>query len=491
MQKISVVVPVFNEETFLLRCLQSLRSQDYPGEQELIIVDNGSTDASAKIARDFGVKVISCPEKGVAFARQMGAYAATGDVIVQADADTVYSPDWLSQIGAHFTKHEKTAALAGAFIYLDPPWWGEIEYFSRRAVNVLSTFFIGKVAFVSGANFAFRREAFLKAAGYDASSLYPDQWGIASRLGKTGKVDYDPTLTAATSSRRIQKPVFVVFGEFIRNFSGVMAHFGRSNITFLKGLTGKLRQRRSPARFLFAIPLIVIAVAVYGYFAPGSQVFGKIYFKETTPQKVMAITFDDGPNEPYTSEILAILKSHGVHATFFAIGKNVEQYPDTAKQIIADGNALENHSYSHNPNHAITDAGADDVAIAQDVIAKITGVFPHLYRPPNGRKSPWELDLINHDNLQMVTWSDAANDQHFIGYWGKPTPEDFAKSIVAKARPGGIILLHDGYGLHHGDAKSDKSLAVQALPLIIEGLQKQGYQLVTVPELLDIPAYNN
>jgi len=279
MLKISIVVPVFNEETFLLRCLRSLSRQDYPGEQELIIVDNGSTDTSAKIARDFGVKVISCPEKGVAFARQMGAYAATGDVIVQADADTVYSPDWLSRIGEHFTTDEKTVALAGAFIYLDPPWWGRIEYFSRRAVNVLSTFFIGKVAFVSGANFAFRREAFLKAAGYDASSLYPDQWGIASRLGKTGKVDYDPTLTAATSSRRIQKPVFVVFGEFIRNFRGVMAHFGKNNVNFLKGLTAKLRLSRSPARFLFAVPLIIVGVALYSYFAHSSQVFGKIFFK--------------------------------------------------------------------------------------------------------------------------------------------------------------------------------------------------------------------
>lgn len=488
MLKISVVVPVFNEETFLPGCLQSLRRQNYQGDVEIIVVDNGSTDNSAKIAHDFGVKVVVCPEKGVAFARQAGACAAAGDIIVQADGDTLYPVNWLSRIGECFETHQNSAALAGAFIYTDPPWWSKLEYFSRQAINRLSILFLGKVAFVSGANFAFRREAFLQAAGYDPNSLYPDQWGIASRLSKIGKVEYNPSLTAATSSRRIQKPVFVVFGEFIRNFSGVLAHFGRN---LLKGLPAKSRSRRSPARYLFAIPLIIIGVFVYGYFAPDSQVFGQVYYATSTPQKLIAVTFDDGPNEPYTSEILSILTTYGVNATFFAVGKNVELYPDTARQIVANGNALENHSYSHNPEHALTDGGAADAATAQKAIANVTGVIPHIYRPPNGRKSPWELQLIGKDNLETVTWSDTANDQHVIGYWGTPKADEFAKQILAKARPGVIILLHDGYGLHHNDAESDKTLTVQALPLIIEGLQKEGYTFVTVPQLLHIPAYNN
>ena len=157
----------------------------------------------------------------------------------------MYQPDWLSRIGKCFDTQDKTAALAGVFIYIDPPWWSKIEYFSRRAVNYASIFFLGKVALVSGANFAFRREAFLKAEGYDANSLYPDQWGIASRLSKTGKVKYDPTLTAATSSRRIQKPVFVVFGELIRNCNGVLAYFSRNSFKGLKGPAAKSRSRRS------------------------------------------------------------------------------------------------------------------------------------------------------------------------------------------------------------------------------------------------------
>jgi peptidoglycan-N-acetylglucosamine deacetylase len=310
-------------------------------------------------------------------------------------------------------------------------------------------------------------------------------------LNKIGKVDYDPSLAVPTSSRRIKKPAIVVFGELLRNCGGVLKYFGRSVMAGRKTVPAKVRSTRFPARFLVFIPLLAAGVFIYGYFAPGSQVFGKVWFKEGTPHKVIALTFDDGPNEPYTSEILAILQSYNATATFFAVGKNVELYPDVARQIVANGNALENHTYSHSSNHALTGEGYNDVALAQQAIANVTGVIPHIYRPPHGRKSPWELRTIGKDGLQTVTWSDTANDQHVYGYWGTPNPQEYAKQIVAKANPGGIILMHDGYGLQHNNAKSDKSLTVEALPLIIEGLQKQGYQLVTVPQLLHIPAYNN
>ncbi len=89
-----------------------------------------------------------------------------------------------------------------------------------------------------------------------------------------------------------------------------------------------------------------------------------------------------------------------------------------------------------------------------------------------------------------VTWSVSVNDQHVIAYLGQPSPETFAKEVLSKVRPGTIILLHDGYETIHDKAKSDKSLTVLALPAIIEGLRQQGYQFVTVPELLGLPAYN-
>jgi peptidoglycan/xylan/chitin deacetylase (PgdA/CDA1 family) len=233
----------------------------------------------------------------------------------------------------------------------------------------------------------------------------------------------------------------------------------------------------------------VIAFSAYGYFVPTSSVFGKVYSRENTPQKLVALTFDDGPNEPYTSQILDILKENGINATFFVIGRNVELYPEVARRILAEGSILGNHSYSHNANHAITGYGSRDLARAEKAIYAITGVDPYLYRPPHGKKTPWELESIKDDHMIEVTWSATANDQHKVAFFGKPTVAQYAKEIVHNTHPGGIILLHDGFGTIHNTVKSNKSFTVEALPLIIQQLKAEGYSFVTVPELLNVPAY--
>lgn len=89
-----------------------------------------------------------------------------------------------------------------------------------------------------------------------------------------------------------------------------------------------------------------------------------------------------------------------------------------------------------------------------------------------------------------MTWDVSANDQHKMAYYGKPSPESYAKEIVEGVKPGAIMLLHDGHGTLHNCPKSDESLTVQALPIIIKELQAKGYRFVTVPELIHVPAYN-
>ena len=205
---ISIVIPAFNEEKFLPDCLRSLRNQDYKGEYEIIVADNGSTDDTAGIARKFGAKVVPCPErKGVFYARQIGADAARGDIIAQADADTVYPRDWLRRIADQFASHPEVVAVAGRFIYGNSPWWAKFEYLVRHIVNWLTTALFGIPLVVSGATFAFRRRAFLSVNGYRGLSYSPDQYGISSRLSKLGKVLYDKNLCVSTSSRSVQKPV--------------------------------------------------------------------------------------------------------------------------------------------------------------------------------------------------------------------------------------------------------------------------------------------
>lgn len=486
---ISVIIPALNEEKFLPGCLKSLRRQDYAGRYEIIVVDNGSTDGTARIARKFGAKLVSCSDqKSVFHARQAGADAASGDVIAQADADVVYPRDWLSKIALGMAAHPEAVALAGRYVYFDPPRWARLEYLARRWVNRLTVALVGRPLLISGATFAFRQQAFVAVGGYRGITYSADQYGISGRLSKMGKVVYYPELCVATSSRRVQMPLIRVLLAGSGNALEWLGLTLKGCLINLPALTLGTRARRltSGATVLGLLMLL----GAYGYILPTSVVFGKVYYKASPNEKVVALTFDDGPNDPYTSQVLDILDAHGIKATFFVVGKNVELLPETAKRMVAEGHVVANHSYTHNANHALTAYGGKDIWQAQLAIFSVLGVVPHLYRPPHGKKSPWELRAVNKLRLAEVTWSVSANELRDVAIFGKPSAAKVAREIVNEVKPGRIILLHDGYGTNHGDAYANKSLTVEALPLIIVPLEAKGYRFVTVPELLGIPAYN-
>jgi peptidoglycan/xylan/chitin deacetylase (PgdA/CDA1 family) len=231
--------------------------------------------------------------------------------------------------------------------------------------------------------------------------------------------------------------------------------------------------------------VLVIGFASYGYFVPGSQVFGKVYYQDKAQQHRIALTFDDGPNEPYTSQVLDILDKYNIKATFFLIGRNVELYPDVARRVLTSGHVIGNHSYFHDANHALYLDYNNEIKRAQRSIVAAAGVEPHLYRPPHGKKTPWELKFVQDENLVEVTWSISANEARIS------SAEELARAITDRDRHGRVILLHDGYGLSHYTPEADKSLTVDALPLIIEKLHRDGYSFVTVPQLFNIRTYNN
>lgn len=487
---ISIVVPARNEEKLLPGCLKSLRDQDYQGKFEILVVDNGSIDNTANIARDFGAKVVPASKNnGVFYARQVGAEAASGDIIVQADADTLYPRNWMRRIAEQFAAHPDGVAVAGRYTYRDKFRWAKLECRFRHVVNIITNAFCGRPLFISGATFAFRQRAFLAVNGYRGLTYSADQYGITGRLRKLGRIVYDKDLSVLTSSRSVQKPTIILVADVLSNLNRLIAYSCKNLFITLQDFRVKTPLRRL-ATWLLPMPILVVSLAAYGYFVPASPVFGKVYYKGSSLDKVVALTFDDGPNEPYTSQILDILASKNVKATFFIVGANAELYPDTTRRILAEGNVIGNHSFSHKANHALTDYGTRDLREAEQVIFNVTGVYPHLYRPPHGKKSPWELHNVKNTAMIEVTWSLTANDQHILAYFGKLTPETFTREIVKDTKPGEIMLLHDGYGTEHNDAKSDKSLTVKALPLIIDQLQAKGYRFVTVPELLDTPAYN-
>jgi peptidoglycan/xylan/chitin deacetylase (PgdA/CDA1 family)/GT2 family glycosyltransferase len=481
---ISVVIPAYNESKLIKASLESLFNQDYRGDFEVIVVDNNSRDNTAEIARRMGAKVVFCALKGVAYARQAGADAAVGPIIVQADADTLYPAWWLSRIQNQFDKHPHAVAVAGTFIYGNPPWWAFFEYFLRSFFGLLSALVSGRPLVISGANFAFKKAALVHIGGYHQEAYSSDQIDISSRLSQVGRIFYDWKSYCLTSNRSVTKPLGVIIIDFARHMSYFAKHaatiFAASNKRrFKKPVTLSNR-----TYFIFAITVILISFVCYGYFIPASPVFGKVYARSVTHDKVIALTFDDGPNEPYTSEILRVLEQYDVQATFFLVGLNVQLYPDTARQILAGGDVIGNHTFSHNANHALKLHPDKDIALAQEAIYTATGVEPHLYRPPHGKKTPWELGDVKQAGYVEVLWNISTSEL------GGNTPRFMADQIIAKAKPGGIILLHDGYGTFHNTPRSNKNTTVEMLPFIIEHLQAKGYSFVTIPELLNVPAYD-
>jgi peptidoglycan-N-acetylglucosamine deacetylase len=481
---ISVVVPAYNEELLIRECLESLKLQDFTGNYEIIVADNGSIDNTAQIARNLGARVILCTHKGVSFARQAGAEAADGDIIIQADADTVYPKWWLSRLQKQFDKHPRASAVAGTFIYKNPPWWAGVEYFLRTFWNILAVLVTGRPYIISGANFAFLKKSFTLIGGYHHNIYSSDQFDISSRLSLVGKVVYDRKSYGSTSERSVAKPVQVIVFEFMRNLFRFGSHYFTRSAERIEKRPKKVTSISTGTYIKVVVPVLIFSVICYGYFVPASPVFGKVYYKSLTPSKVIALTFDDGPNEPYTSQILDILETSDVKATFFLIGQNVQLYPDTVQRMVEDGDIVANHTFSHNANHALTFNAYKDIEKAEQAIYQTAGVKPHLYRGPHGKKSPWELEAIKKEGLVDVFWSITTNELS-----GK-SPDFLSDQIVKKAQSGGIILLHDGYGTEHYNKHADKSDTVLMLPAIIQHLQAEGYTFITIPELFNIPAYD-
>lgn len=195
--------------------------------------------------------------------------------------------------------------------------------------------------------------------------------------------------------------------------------------------------------------------------------------KEATASRYpIALTFDDGPMPQMTSRVLDVLKKNKVKATFFVVGKQVEQNPNLLIQIVHDGHSVGNHSWSHQYFQYSTSAAQSEIDKTSTLVYNLTGVKISLFRPPAGILTNGLVSYANQKNYATVMWSVDAKDWRYY----RNSPQALIDSVLQEARPGGIILLHDGGG--------DRSTTIEALPKIITELKKRGYDFVTVPELL-------
>lgn len=197
-----------------------------------------------------------------------------------------------------------------------------------------------------------------------------------------------------------------------------------------------------------------------------------------TQLKPIALTFDDGPWPTTTSQILDVLKKNDVKATFFIVGRQVQMHPQLLQQVVAAGHALGNHTWSHQYDHYSESAAARELDDTAALVYKTTGVKTSLFRPPAGILNNGLVAYAHKKKYAVVMWSVDSKDWRYRG----TTAEGLLESVLKDARPGGIVLLHDGGG--------DRSATLEALPKLITELKKRGYTLVTVPELLEMADKN-
>jgi peptidoglycan/xylan/chitin deacetylase (PgdA/CDA1 family) len=237
----------------------------------------------------------------------------------------------------------------------------------------------------------------------------------------------------------------------------------------------------------FGLPILAtgsVALAAaslyYATVAVRSQWLGRTCWRGRSDRNAVALTFDDGPS-PDTERILDVLGAHEASATFFMVGREVESFPGIAQRVLAEGHEVGNHSYSH-PSYLFQRAAETHAQIrrTQYIIAETIGVRPQVARPPYGVRTPAYFSATRALDLQTVQWDVAGFD------WKRITPRQIADNVLRKARPGSIILLHDG----DSAGKKGRHNTVAALPLIIRGLRDRDLQIAPLSQLLPGKTYN-
>lgn len=236
------------------------------------------------------------------------------------------------------------------------------------------------------------------------------------------------------------------------------------------------------SRLYFCVFIIIsIGTAVY--------LRSTIRRADVTPQipapihKPIALTFDDGPYGAATDQILDILQQKKVKATFFVMGKRVEEYPEIVTREFAAGHLVENHSYDH--AHMGTYPRAlirTDIQNAERVITERIGVAPALFRAPYGETSVALFIELAKEKITYVGWNEDPSDWD---YRDEPS-EKIVQNVLQHARPGGVIVLHDGRDTKRHYPRGN---TIAALPQIIDHLRDRGYTFVTVDVLLHVAPY--
>jgi peptidoglycan/xylan/chitin deacetylase (PgdA/CDA1 family) len=222
-----------------------------------------------------------------------------------------------------------------------------------------------------------------------------------------------------------------------------------------------------------ALGLSVIGGALHGAFHRNSPVFGPALGRIAGDRKVVALTFDDGPNPDATPLILDTLAEKKVRATFFVLGSHAERWPELVRRISHEGHQLGNHGYFHRKLQFKSPFYVSrDIRLGIRAIRRAGAPAPRYFRAPHGFRSPWTTPIASSYGERTVGWS--------LGVWDSDRPgvDEIVKRTLEGVSPGSIVLLHDGDGYN---PDGDRMQTAAALPQIIDRLKEQGYEFATLP----------
>jgi peptidoglycan/xylan/chitin deacetylase (PgdA/CDA1 family) len=213
-------------------------------------------------------------------------------------------------------------------------------------------------------------------------------------------------------------------------------------------------------------------------FNPESQLFGRTLVHGSRSNNNVALTFDDGPNDPATGRILRVLDRYKVPATFFIVGHHANRCPDLIRGIAEGGHEIGNHTFAHKSlAWRSTSTIESEIDRGSDAIGAITGAAPKLLRPPYGSRNPMLFAAARKRSLPLVLWSLPAFD------WTEQPAQRVVDRVVPETKNGDVLLFHDGDGREFG---VDRTHTVEALPQIIESLMGRGLKFVTVSEMFGL-----
>lgn len=227
---------------------------------------------------------------------------------------------------------------------------------------------------------------------------------------------------------------------------------------------------------LATLGLVVVAgvLVTVDMVVPGVQLLSKAPHRADVGERV-ALTFDDGPIDPWTPQVLDVLDAHGVKATFFCIGTNAERFPETVRAMAARGHDVQNHGFSHRLLPLLPSARIrEEIARTADVLEQLTGKRPTLLRCPKGYKSRRVQRIARELGHRLVGFSYPLYDI------GEPPPQSIVDRLMGRVRAGDFLLVHDGHAPHK--PRTCRAV-VDALPGMIEGLRAKGLEPTSLAEL--------